>query len=356
MNSANVVRHERSNRASLMRQIGGTMFGRRLSTRTSKRVPLILMLLVAASAVDSRADTYPAGNVIRIVAPTGPGAPPDAISRVIATEISDNEGWRVVVENRPGALQTIAMGDVLKRPADGLSIFPMSVGAMAIPVLLPDKGLQLETDFAPVVGIATGYTVLVVNPSVPATSISELVAALKAEPDKLTYSSGAFGTPAHLLGELFKLRTGVRAPLVPYPQGQQRIADLLSGTTHFAFYNTPAVVDLIAAGKLRALAVTAPKRVAALKDVPTVAEQGFPDLRMADWIGFAVKHGSPNDAIARLNASANKALGMQKVRDALGRLGYEPTGGTVGEFGNLIASQVIYWSKIVKDSGIKVSQ
>ena len=330
------------------------MFDRRLSTHMFKRVPLILMLAISG-AVDSSADPYPAGNIIRIVAPTGPGAPPDAISRVIATEISEARGWRVVVENRPGALQTIAMGDVLKRPADGLSIFPMSVGAMAVPVLLPDKGLQFESDFAPVVGIATGHAVLVVNPSVPATSISELVAALKAEPDKWTYSSGAFGTPAHLLGELFKLRTGVRAPLVPYPQGQQRIADLLSGTTHFAFYNTPAVVDLIAAGRLRALAVTAPKRVAALKGVPTVAEQGFPDLQMADWIGFAVKNGSPNDAIARLNASVNEALGMPKVRDALGRLGYEPTGGTPGELGDLMASQLAYWSKIVKDSGIKVT-
>src|SRR4029079_14247625 len=139
---------------------------------------------------------------------------------------------------------------------------------IATPALLPGKGLRLETDFAPVVKVATGYAVLVVNPSVPAKSVAELITVLKANPDRFVYSSGEFGTPAHLLGELFKLQTAVRTSLVPYPQGQQRLADLLNGTTHFAFYNTPVVVELIAAGKLRALAVTAPNRIAALKDAP----------------------------------------------------------------------------------------
>lgn len=303
----------------------------------------------------SWAESFPT-NIIRIVAPTGPGSPPDVVARIIATELSDSEGWRVVVENRPGALQTIALMDVLKQPADGLSIFPLSLGAIATPTLLPDKGIRLEADFAPVVKIATGYTVLVVNPTVPATSVSELVSLLRAEPDKFAYSSGAFGTPAHLLGELFKLQTDVRAPIIPYPQGQQRIVDLLSGRTHFSFFNTPAVVDLIAAGKLRALAITAPRRISAFKDVPTVVEQGFPNLVMEDWIGFVVKNGSSNDAITRLNAAVNKALTRQKIRDAFNNLGYEPAGGTAGELGNLIASQVAYWSKVVKDSGIKVPQ
>jgi tripartite-type tricarboxylate transporter receptor subunit TctC len=231
----------------------------------------------------------------------------------------------------------------------------MSLGAIATPALLPNKGLRLETDFAPVVKIATGYTVLVVNPSVPAKSVAELIAVLKAEPDKFIYSSGAFGTPAHLLGELFKLQTAVRSSLVPYPQGQQRIADLLNGTTHFAFYNTPAVVELVAAGRLRALAVTAPMRIAALKDVPTVVEQGYPNLVMEDWTGFVVKNGSPNDAIARLNKAVNKALKTQNVRDALAKLGYEPAGGAPEELGKLIVSQVAYWGKVVKDAGIKVA-
>ena len=316
----------------------------------------IASALVIAGMPASVAETFPASNIIRIIAPTNPGPPPDVIARIIANELSDSEGWKVIVENRPGALQTIAMADVLKKPADGLSIFPMSLGAIATPTLFPDKGLQLETDFAPVVKIATGYTVLVVNPSVPATSISQLVALLKAEPDKFNYSSGPFGTPGHLLGEMFKLQTGARATLVHYPQSQQRITDLLNGTSQLAFYNTTSILELVATGKLRALAVTAPRRIAALKDVPTVAEQGFPSLQVEDWVGFVVKSGTPNDAIARLNAAVNKALTKQKVRDAFASLGYEPAGGTAAELGDLIKSQVTYWGKVVKDSGIKTPQ
>lgn len=317
---------------------------------------VLFALVIAGGTLSSGAETSRTNIAFRIVAPTGPGGPPDVISRLVATEISDAEGWRVIVENRPGALQTIAMMDVLKQPADGLSIFPMSTGAVAVPALLPNKGIRLETDFAPVVKIASGYLALVVHPSVPATTIAEFITLLKARPNKFNFSSGGFGTPAHLAGELFMLKTGVRATHVPYPQSQQRVADLLSGTTQFAFVNTPAIVDHIATGRLRALAITAPQRIAALKDVPTVGEQGFPDLLIADWQGFVVKNGSPSDTIARLNAAVNKALDDQKIRDALALIGYEPAGGTPTEFGDLIKSQVAYWGKVVVESEIKVPQ
>jgi tripartite-type tricarboxylate transporter receptor subunit TctC len=332
------------------------MLNRRVPSHLLRFGLLLLGLVVADRMSESRADPFPATNTIRIVAPTGAGAPPDVIGRLIANELSDSDGWRVVVENRPGALQTIAMADVLKQNADGLSIFPLSMGVMATPSLLPDKGIRLETDFMPVVKIAFGHLVLVVHPSVPATSVAELVAVIKAQPDKFNFSSGGFGTPGHLVGEMFKLQTGTRATHVPYPQVQQRISDFLSGISQFSFFNISAVADLIATGRLRALAVTAPKRIAALKDVPTVAEQGFPDLLMEDWIGFAVKSGSPAEAVTRINSSVNKALRTQKVRDAIAGIGYEPAGGTPDEFGAFVASQMTHWTKVVKDSGLKMPQ
>src|SRR5262249_12275007 len=144
------------------------------------------------------------------------------------------------------------------------------------------------------------------NPAVPATSLAELVALLKAKPDTLNYSSGGFGTPAHLLAEMLKLETGSAFSVVQYAQ-TNRMPDLLSGRTHFSFYNTPAVLELIAAGKLRALSLAGPKRIAALNDVQTVVEAGFPALVAEDWVGFTVKAGAPAEAIGRLNAAVNKA-------------------------------------------------
>jgi tripartite-type tricarboxylate transporter receptor subunit TctC len=311
-------------------------------------------MILACALATSQADVYPGNSIIHVVVPTPPGPPPDVIARIIATELSESEGWRVVVDNRPGALQVTAMTDVLKRPADGLSIFPMSLGAIPTPALAPDKGIRLQNDFDPVIKIATGYSVLVVPPSLPVATLRDLVALLKAQPGKLNYSSGGFGTPAHLLGEMFKLQTGTSFASILYPQNAQRLSDLMTAQTQFAFFNSPAVVDLVAAGKLRALAVTGSKRIAALADVQTVTEAGFPNLVAEDWVGFVVKAGTSADHIARLNAAANKALSKQKIQHAFELLGYEPAGGTSDALGSLISSQVGYWTKVVTDSGIRM--
>ena len=315
-------------------------------------------LIVLASAgfdISGHAETYPS-NVIRIVVPTGPGTPPDIISRVVAAELSEGEGWRLVVENRPGALQTIGMAEVLKQPADGYTIYPMSVPTTAVPALMPNLGMRPDVDFIPTVKLSKSYNALVVSASVPAQSISELVALLKQQPGRYNFSSAGFGTPAHLIAEMFKLQTGTQATHVPYQQAQQRIGDLLNGTNHFDFLATVSAGDLVATGKLRALGVTASDRVEGLKNVATVVEQGFADLVVEDYVGFAVKSGTSPEIVARLNEAVNKALRKPRVIEIFAKLGATPAGGSADEFANLIKAQVAHWGRVVRESGIKMPQ
>src|SRR5262245_38873297 len=312
-----------------------------------------LILVAGFAAVPTAHAEYPS-NVIRIVVPTGPGTPPDVISRVVAAELAETEGWRMSIENRPGALQTIGMADVLKQPAEGYSIYPMSVQTMAVPALLPHLGLRPDSDFAAIIKISTSYNVLVVPPSFPVKSVGELVATLKQHPGKYNFSSAGFGTPAHLIGEMFKLQTGVVATHVPYQQAQQRIADLLNGTNQFDFLASITAADLIATGKLRGIAVTGPARVTSLKDIPTVVEQRFPGLMVEDYVGFAVKSGTPRGIVARLNEAMNNTLRKPKVGEAFANLGAEPAGGSPAEFTALISAQVAHWAKVVTEAGIKM--
>ena len=313
---------------------------------------LLLAVSLGAMAQPAVAQSYPSG-MIRIVVGGGAGAPPDIITRIVANELARSEGWRIVVENKPGAITTLAAGEVLRQPADGYSIFAFTLGASASPALLSNITFRHDTDFAPVIKVMTAHHVLVANPAVPAKSMTELVALLKSQPDKLTFSSGGFGTPAHLAGEQFRLQTGVRAGHVHYRALPQAIGDLINGTNHYQFITPLPVLDLIASGQLRALAVTAPTRMAALKDVPTVVEEGFPELVIADWLGFVVKSGTPDAIIGRLNEAINKALATASVREAFAKIAAEPAGGTPAEFGAHIKSQIAHWSKVVKDAGIK---
>src|SRR5215510_6127185 len=307
---------------------------------------------ILAAMPDANAQSV---NSLRIVTAGGAGSSPDVISRIVATELSEQQNWRITVEDRPGALCTLAIADVLKQPADGRTILTIDVPVVATPALAPERGLRLEADFAPVIKLSKDYSVLVVTPSLPARSLAELIALLKSQPGKFNFSSGPFGTPAHLIGEMFKLQAGVVATHVPYTgQPQQRLSDLMGGITQFDFITASNAVDLIATGRLRALAVTAPKRVPALPDVPTVIEQGFPELVVEGWAGFAVKAGTPKDVTERLNAAVNTALARERVRNAFANLGAEPVGGSATEFAAFMNSQIAHWGKVVRESGIKM--
>jgi tripartite-type tricarboxylate transporter receptor subunit TctC len=326
----------------------------------TRRTALNLLLtgttgLSGSMPVWAAGEAFPTRTMHIVVSATA-GTPPDMVSRMVANELAQAEGWRLVVENKPGAMQTLAGADVLKQEADGHTMLSVSLPAALAPSLLQRVSVDLAADFTPLIKLATAYHVLVVNPSVPATSLGELVALLKDRPNKLTYSSGGFGTPAHVTGELFKLQTGVRATHVPYQALPQAIGDLLNGTNQFQFITPLPVLDLIAAGQLRALAVAAPVRSPVLKDVPTVVEAGFPSLISQDWMGLLVKRGTPDEVVALLNHAINRVLAKPELRSAITRLGAEPAGGSSAEFSEFLKGQMAYWAKVVTDSGMKMHQ
>jgi tripartite-type tricarboxylate transporter receptor subunit TctC len=301
------------------------------------------------------AQSYPS-RAIRIIVPASVSTPPDIIGRIVANGLSENAGWNVVVEDRPGAVQTLGAREVLKQPADGYTIMTVGVPISAAQSLVPDIGFSLATDFSPIVQLSTSGNVLVVNPKVPAKSVAELVQYLKDNPDKATFSSGGFGTPAHLIGELFELQTGLRATHVPYTEFPRAISDLLQGVNTYQFITVLPVLGMINTGQLRGVAVTPAKRLPALPDVPTLAEAGYPALTSFDWVGFAAKAGTPADVIGRFNAAVNKVLMEPKVVEAFGKVGSETAGGTPEQLGDLMKSQVALWSQVVNDAGLKLQQ
>jgi tripartite-type tricarboxylate transporter receptor subunit TctC len=299
------------------------------------------------------AQPYPA-KPIRLVVPAAAGTPIDIVSRVVADRAAAVLGQPIVVELKPGATGTVGAVEVLKQPADGytlmITFMPMAV-AQSIYTRVP---FDLRKDFAPIGQTVWSYNVLVVHPSVPARSPKELVEVLKAHPGKLSFASGGPGTPAHIAGELFKMQSGTEALHVPYNQFPQAIADVLGGQVQFMFGAMPPFLPHIAAGKLRALAVTGPVRLAALKDVPTMVEAGFPDFVVRDWQGVVAKAGTSPMVIQQINAALAQAMRSDELHAVLSKLGADAATGTAEEFGHLIESETARWAKVAKSAGIRV--
>jgi tripartite-type tricarboxylate transporter receptor subunit TctC len=309
---------------------------------------LAFVLVPGASAQTTAYPTKP----VRLVVPFPPGGTTDILARAVAQTLSEAWGQQVIVDNHPGAGGNNGSDLVAKAPHDGYTLLMGTVGTHAInPSLYAKMPYDHVKDFTPVILVAGVPNVLVVNPSVPAHSVEELIALAKANPGKLNFASSGNGTSIHLSGELFKTMTGTQITHVPYKGSAPALTDLMGGQVQLMFDNLPSSLAFIKAGKLRALAVTTSTRSAALPDVPTLAESGLPGFEASSWFGVLAPAGTPREIVVKLNGAIDAWLASAGAREKLAAQGAIAAGGPPDAFVRHIATETAKWAKVVKASG-----
>jgi tripartite-type tricarboxylate transporter receptor subunit TctC len=299
------------------------------------------------------AQPYPA-RPIKVIVPTPAGGPVDVIARLVANYLTSAVGQPVVVDNRPGAGNTLGSKEAAQAEPDGYTLLYSSAsGLVFAPMLQKNAGYDPMTSYDPIVLVAQSSTILVVHPSVPVKSVQELVAYAKANPGKVNFSSGGIGVLPHLIGEWFKSRAGIDIVHVPYRGGGPSINDLVGGQVQMTFEGTSVLVPLIQAGKLKALATTSAKRIAELPDLPTMEESGFPGFVSTSWTGLLAPAHTPRPVIDKLNAVVNDGVRSVELKAALAKLNNEPLGGTPQDFTNVIKADIAKWAPVVKALGLK---
>jgi tripartite-type tricarboxylate transporter receptor subunit TctC len=297
---------------------------------------------------------YPS-KPIRLVVPFPAGGPLDAVARAIGQKLSIAWGQPVIIDNRPGAGGNIGADLVAKSAPDGYTILEGALSTHAVNVSLYSKmPYDPIKDFAPITLVAVTPNVLVVNPSVPANSVAELIRYAKANPGKLAFGSGSNGSAGHLAGELFKTEAHVDMVHVPYKGGAPAMQDLLGGQIQLMFDNLANSMPQVRAGKLKALAVTTAKRSPLVPDLPTLAEAGLPGFDIYTWWGFMAPAGTPKEIIAKWNAEVTRILNTPEMQASFAQQGAEPAPTTPEQFTALIQGEIPKYAKIIKMSGAKV--
>ena len=314
---------------------------------------LIAAATCAAAPTLAQAPVYPE-RAIRIVVPFPVGGIADTFGREIGRKLTETWGPPVVIDNRTGAGGNIGAEIVAKAPPDGYTLVIGNIGTHAVNVsLLPAMPFDTIKDFTPIVHLMDAEGLLVVNPSIPATTVPELIALARAQPGKLSYASAGIGTTSHLAGELFKSLTKVDIVHVPYKGNVPAITDLLGGQTAMIFATMPTVLPHVRAGKLRAIAVLGTARSPALPDVPTVAES-VPGFEVSNWIGLFGPAGMSPAIVSRLNAEVQKIMRSPEIEKRLETEGAKFVPMTPEQFASFQKAELAKWAKIVKDANIKV--
>jgi tripartite-type tricarboxylate transporter receptor subunit TctC len=303
------------------------------------------------------AQAYPE-RPVHIIAPFTPGGSSDLLARAIGQELGRAWGQAAVVDNVPGAGGSVGAEKAAKSPADGYTLLMGHIGTLAInPALYPRLGYQPLRSFTPVAWVARVPNVLVVHASVLVRTLGELIALAKAKPGQLAFGSGGNGSAAHITMEYLKLQTGASLLHVPYRGTAPAVNDVLAGQVQVLFTGAPALMPHIKAGKLRALAVSSPHRIALLPEVPTVAESGVAGttgFEADQWYGLVAPAGTPAAIVSALNQQVNRSLDSREVKLRLAAEGAEPTPTSAKAFGELIARDMVRWERVIKTAHVTV--
>ena len=321
------------------------------------------ILLAAAAALclwlgnvpPASAELYPA-RPIKIIVPTPAGGPVDVIARLVGNYLNFALGQAVVIDNRPGAGNTLGSKEAAQAEPDGYTLLYSSASGLVLaPMLQKNAGYDPLTSYDPIALVAQSSNILVVHPSVPVRSVQELVAYAKANPGKVNFSSGGIGVLPHLIGEWFKSAAAIDIVHVPYRGGGPSINDLVAGQVQMTFEGTSVLLPLIHSGKLRALATTSSKRITELPELPTMMESGFPGFVSTSWTGLLAPAHTPREVIERLNAQVNEGLKSAEFKSALAKLSNQPLGGTPQDFTDVIKNDIGKWTPIVQALGLKAN-
>ena len=313
------------------------------------------LCLCAITASPANAADYPVRPVHIIVGLTA-GSGVDIMARMVGQKLADAMGQPFIVENKPGAGSNIGTRLAAAAEPDGYTIFVSTIANAINATLYKNLPFDVLKDFSPVILAATAPNILIVNPSVPAKSVAELIAYAKANPGKLTVGSSGVGTAPQMTATLFRERAGIKVVDVPFKGGPEATAALLGGQIDYLVAIASTALPHIKAGRVRALGITSRQRSPLLPDVPTIAESGLPGFEAVTWFGFEVPKGTPPAIIDRLNKEIGKALATPEVKDKLAIQGLYVEGGTPEQFGSYMRAEFEKWGSLVKETGMSLKE
>jgi len=324
---------------------------RRVARRQFLRSAVVGAVALPSLSRFAWAEAYPT-RLVRIIVPFAAGAVNDTAARLIGQWLTERLGQQFIIENRPGGGSNIGIEAVVRAPADGYTLLVVGTTAAINATLFEKLGYNFIRDIAPVASIVRVPHVMQVNPSVPVTTVPEFIAYANANPRKISMGSGGIGSPAHVIGEHFKMMTGTNLIHVPYRGGAPALTDLIAGQIQVAFIDMAASIEYIRAGTLRALAVTTAAPSAALPGISTIGDF-VPGFEASQWVGLHAPKNTPSEIIGKLNAEINSGLADPKLIARFADLGGSVLVGSSADFGKLIVDDTGKWAKVIKFSGAK---